>query len=390
MKVGIVGYGKMGRGIFSLLIDSHLEAAVLVRDSAKADRNNRRLEKRLRRALDNGRISQADLSRRLGSLGFTSAWNDLGDCDLIIETVTEDLETKIQVLRQVEQTASPDAVIASNTSSLSIGGLGKDLNDPGRFCGLHFFHPTQLTTVVEIIASAQTTFRTVSFLQQVSRGFRRTPLVVKDGPGSPINAILNCLICEALYILEQGLALPSQIDALVGRFARIGPCESLDGIGIELFTEGGARLLEACYSDFVFPELPRRLVRDGRLGRQSGRGIYQYEHDRPVDDHPDYYVNPGQTHSLRTAPGDEASLHERLLFPTYVCLLKLARMGLGELGDLCLGIRDVIGMKIDPESEMRKLGSNGLRDVFDRLRREVGPRYDCRPLEGIMARLNPD
>jgi len=388
MKIGIVGYGKMGRGIFSLLSDAPVEAAVFVRGPAKAEHDNRRLETRLRRAASSGVLSEADLPRRLAGLRFTSSWEDLRDCGLVIETVSEDYQTKIEVLRQAERTVSPQAVLTTNSSSLSITRLAENLREPARFCGLHFFHPIRLTSVVEIITSQQTAPGTVDFLRRVSGEIGRRPLVVRDLAGSCINVALSCFCCETLYTLEQGLAAPAEIDALAGRFARIGPCESLDATGIPFFAEVFARMLEAFPLDFTLPELCHKLIRDGRFGKHVGRGIFLYRDDRPVDDAPEYYLNPRQTHSPGIAPSDEASLYQRLLFPIYFMVLYLAQMKLGELSDLCLGIKDLIGMKIDPLEEMRKLGSRGLREVFDRLRRELGPRYDCRPLEGVMARLD--
>ena len=390
MKVGLVGYGKMGRGILSLLSGAPLEVAVLVRDPAQADRNNRRLERRLRRAANSGILDEADLADRLAGLRFTSSWKDLRDCGLVIETVTEDYQTKIEVLGQAERTVSPEAVITSNSSSLSTTRMAESLEDPARFCGFHFFHPIQLTSVVEIITSRDTAAGTVDFLRRVSREIGRTPLVVKDLAGSCINVALTCHSCEALYVLEQGLALPSQIDALAARFARIGPCEALDVVGIPFFAEVLGRMLESFPFELAVPALCHKLIRDGRFGKYANRGIYLYREDRPADDALEYYVDPSQTHSPGAVPSDEASLRERLLFPIYFSVLYLAQMGLGELSDFCLGIRDLIGMKIDPLEEMRELGSGGLREVFERLRRELGARYDCRPLEGVMARLDGD
>jgi 3-hydroxybutyryl-CoA dehydrogenase len=388
MKVGLVGYGKMGHGIFSLLSDAPVDVAVFVRNPARAEYESRRLEKRLCRAAGSGVLSAADLPRRLASLRFTSSWEDLRDCGLLVETVSEDYQTKIEVLRQAERMLSPEAVITTNGSSLSINLLAASLRDPTRFCGFHFFHPIRLTTVVEIITSRHTAPGTVDFLRRVSPQIGRRPLVVKDVAGSCINVALSCFCCETLYALEQGLASPSQLDALAGRFARIGPCESLDATGIPFFAEVFSRMLGAFPLDFALPELCHKLIRDGRFGKHVGRGVFLYRDDRPGDDSPEYYVNPCQTHSAGIAPSDEASLYERLLLPIYFMVLYLAQMGLAELSDLCLGIKDLIGMKIDPLQEMQKLGSRGLREVFDRLRRELGPRYDCHPLEGVMASLD--
>lgn len=389
MKAGIIGYGKMGRGILSLFSETPMEVTVLGRDSAEMDRQNRRREKRLRRAVSSGMLDEAGLPRRLAALRFTTSWDDLRECDLVIETVSENFDTKIEVLRRAEETISPQAVLTSNTSSLSITRLAEQLQDPTRFCGLHFFHPVVLTSIVEIITAHRTSPRIVEFLRQVSRAIGRTPLVMKDLSGSCVNVPLIFHCCEVLYILEQGLASPSWIDNTVaGRFARVGPCESIDAIGIPLFTDLLRHTLAAFAADQAVPELCHRLIRDGRFGRYANQGIYIYRDDRPTDDVPEYYLNPTQTHTPGSVRSDEDGLYDRLVFAIYFSLLKVAQEGLGDLGDLCFGMSDIAGLKLDPLQEMRKLGSKGLRETFDRLRDELGPRFDCRPLEGIMASLD--
>ena len=136
------------------------------------------------------------------------------------------------------------------------------------------------------------------------------------------------------------------------------------------------------------PDLCHKLIGDGRLGRYTNRGVYLYKDDRRVDDEPEYYLNRAQTHTPGGARSDEDGLYERLLFPICFAVLKVAQMNLGSVSDLCRGISDLIGLKLDLLEEMHKLGSAGLREVFDRLREELGPRYDCRPLLGIMASMD--
>jgi 3-hydroxybutyryl-CoA dehydrogenase len=389
VKVGIVGCGKMGRSIFSLFSETPMEVAVLGRDSAEMDGQNRRHEKRLRRAVSGGMLGEADLPRRLAAFRFTTSWDDLQGCDVVIETVREDFDTKVEVLRRAEEMISPQAVLTSNTSSLSITRLAERLQDPTRFCGFHFFHPVQLTSVVELITAPRTSARIVAFLRQVSRDIGRTPLVVRDRAGSCVNVPLLFHCCEALYILEQGLASPSQIDSIIsGRFARLGTCEAIDAIGLPLLTDLLRQTLATFAADQAVPELCHRLIRDGRFGRYANRGVFIYRDDRPADDVPEYYLNRAQTHTPAGARSDEVGLYERLVFSMYFSLLRVAQEGLGDLGDLCFGMSDIVGLKLDPLEEMRKLGSKGLRDVFDRLRDELGPRFDCRPLEGTMATLD--
>ncbi len=388
MKAGIIGYGKMGRNIFSLFSETPMEVTVLGRDPAEMDRQNGRLEKRLRRAVSTGMLDEGDLPRRLAALRFTTSWDDLRDCDVVIETVKEDLDTKIAVLRRAEETISPQAILTSNTSSLSITLLAESLRNPTRFCGFHLFHPVQLTSIVEILTARHTAPPVVEFLRQISRDIGRRPLVMTDRAGSCINVPLAWHTCEMLYILEQGLASPSRVDAIAARFARLGPGEALDTVGIPFFTSVLRRTIDGFGFDLTVPELCHKMSRDGRFGKYANQGVYIYRDDRPTDDAPEYYAHPAQTHTPGGARSDDEGLYERLLFPIYFSMLTVAQMNLGNLGDLCLGISDVIGLKLNPMEEMQKLGSDGLRKIFDRLRDELGPRYDCSPLADIMASVD--
>jgi 3-hydroxybutyryl-CoA dehydrogenase len=385
MKIGIVGYGKMGRGIFSLFSDAGLPVKVFVRDPAKAAQAAARLEKRLARALRDGALTEADIERQ--GLAFCSDLEGLRDSDLVIETIAEDFELKADLLRRLEPLLAPEALIATNTSSLSVTDLAGLLQRPERSCGLHFFHPVQLTTIVEIIRARQTSDATLGTAEEIARAVGKRPIVVRDLPGSCVNIPLSFQICESLCILEQGLALPSHLDALVEEVVRVGPCTSADVVGLPLVTAATERSLRALPTAFALPELGRRLVADGRHGKAAGRGIFRYREDRPVDDDSTYYRNPDQSHSRGGRASDEA-LRERMLASIYYPVLLMANLGLGSLEDLCAGIADVIGLKFDPLVEMRRLGSTGMRALFERLAAELGPRYDCGPVQGILTRLD--
>lgn len=387
MNVGLIGYGKMGRGIFSLLSAAPLDITVVDVDPGEMERHTRRYQKRLHRAAAGGMLSDAELEKRLSGTRFTTSFEPLAECDLIIETVVESFDTKTQVLQRVDEAVSSKCVVTSNTSSLSINRLAEALGDPSRFCGYHFFHPVQLTSIVEIITGERTSPEVVGLLLDVSARIKRTPLTVKDLAGSCINIPLTFMSCEALYILEEGLALPSQVDAIVGRIARLGPCEALDVVGIPFFNEIFHRMLEDFPFEMPVPGLLDKLIRDGRYGKQAGRGIYLYVDDKPTDDSSDYYTNPALTRDPGAPPPDEERLSERLKSAVYFSLLRVAEMGLADLADLCYGFQDLIGMKYDPMEEMGRLGGARLRAAFDELRDELGPRFQYPEHDEAMARL---
>jgi 3-hydroxybutyryl-CoA dehydrogenase len=388
MKLGLLGFGKMGRNIFALASERPIQITVVDLDGEEMERTAKRWEKRLRREASGGTVPEAELVARREAVRFTTAWDELRGCDLVIETVFEDLETKREVLRRAEQIVPAEAVITSNTSGLSIARLAEALTDRTRFCGYHFFHPVQLTTIVEIITAATTSPATVEFLRTFSREIGRTPLVVRDLGGSCINVPLTCHSCEALYVLEQGLATPSRIDAIAGGFARFGPCEGMDVVGTAFFARLLGQMLAAFPVDYTVPELLGRLEGAGRRGKYATQGLYLYRDDRPVDSSAEDYVTPTQVHSRTGARGDDAGLRERLLYALYYPMLKLAQLRLASLADVCLGISDLIGLKIDPLAEMRALGSAGVRTVFERLQHEVGPRFDPSPLADALAELD--
>jgi len=388
MKLGLIGFGKMGRNIFALASERPIQITVVDLDAAELARTAQRLEKRLRRAAASGLIAAADLPARLAAIRFTTAWEELAGCDLVIETVFEDLETKRDVLRRVEPLVPREAIITSNTSGLSIARLAEVLADRSRFAGYHFFHPVQLTTIVEIITAPDTSPATVDFLRTFSAEIGRRPLVVRDLGGSCINVPLTCHSCEALYILEQGLATPSRVDAIAGTFARFGPCEGIDVVGTAFFAKLLGQMRAAFPVAYTVPELLGRLVRAGRTGKYAHQGLYVYRDDRPVDSPAEDYVTPAQTHSRPGARSDDAALRERLLFALYYPMLQLAQLNLASLDDLSLGVSDLSGLKIDPVAEMRALGSAGMRAALARLADELGARFNPEAVADALTRLD--
>lgn len=386
MKVGILGHGKMGRSIFGLFDDARTELAVWDLPEAVAE-GRRRWEKRVQRDVRSGTITPADGERRLAQVTFTTDLAGLAGCDLVIEAVVEDFNTKVDLFRKVEQVVAADAVLASNTSSLSIAELGRSLQHPGRFGGYHFFHPVQFTSIVEIITWSGMAPQVTDVLRDASKTIGKTPIVVRDLPGSCMNAVLSFQTCESLYILEQGLALPSTIDRIASALGRVGPCETMDVVGLTLLDAATRRMFAHIPCGFQVPDLSARLLRDGRLGKVAKQGLYLYKDDRPFDDDVAYYRDPAQKHSYPTASASDEAIRERLLYSIFYSVLFMSHMGLGSMADLSMGMRDLIGMPFDPLARMRELGSQTVRDTLRRLYREIGPRFDPEPVADMLAQL---
>jgi 3-hydroxybutyryl-CoA dehydrogenase len=376
MKIGLVGYGKMGKSIFHLLSSAGLEVTVQVTSQEKSDQNNLQQKTRLQRGLRRGLLDESQVASRLATQKFTPRLGDLKDRDLVIESIPEDQEAKGRLYRDLEKTVSPESMIVSNSSSLSLNALAQSLDRPERFCGFHFFHPIPLTSVIEIIRWDRVSSRTLEILSQFSRSLGRIPLLVKDGPGSVLNAILACECCEALYILEQGFASPSEVDRIAGRFFRIGPCESLDIIGIAFFAELFERTTIVRPEGVTMPSLLFKLVADGRKGRDWGKGIFLYVDQKEKDDAPSYYFNPHQSHSYETAGRDAETIARRLLFALLCGALFVLDRKLAPAEALDLGIKDILGMKDGPITLMNAMGKERLREELLSLATTVGPRFD--------------
>ncbi len=374
MKVGIIGYGKMGQSAFNLFDAAGFDLAVVVRTPQQAarcqDRYARRLERRVRQGIA---VPGRDEARNRKIL-FSTDPAVLTDCGFIIECLPEDFDLKAGVLGTVESLVAPDAVIASNTSSFSLARLAGALARGERFCGFHFINPVLLTSTIEIIRWDGLSSRALEIAADVSARLGRRPLIVKDCPGSVLNPIIGCYSCEALYILEQGLALPGDIDRLAEREFRVGPCEALDTVGIAFFRDVFDRTSEIRPPNIPLPALVPKLLADGRTGRDAGRGVFLYSGESPGQSPLDYYVDPGQRHSPGPSRGKDCL--ERLNLVIMAATLFILSLGRAEADDLDFGVQDALGMTEGPVARMRKLGRDGLRGKLERFRREVGPRFD--------------
>lgn len=380
MQTGLLGYGKMGRGIFGLLNLAEQPVTVYVRSAEKAEKNNQQIERRIQRALRSGEIDEAGAEQRRRAARFTCDLAELADCDLIVESVTEDMALKIDLLRQVESLVRPEAMVTTNTSRFSINKMAAALNRPGRFGGLHFFHPIQLVTIVELIQWKGIDADIAPRLTEFIGSLKRKLVCVHDGPGSPVNKVLSNYYAEGVYLLEQGLALPSEVDRIAGTFCRIGPCESLDSIGLEFFADSFDAMAPHRLPTITTPTLLRRLVADGRDGRAVGRGIYSYNQDKPSNDAAAYYLEPNQKHSSTQSPGGEEAIRQRLIQALCCGILYSVAHGEGSGPDLSAALADVLVMNFNPWDYMRSRGRSALRAELEALTAQVGPRF---PVEGL-------
>lgn len=279
-RIGVVGAGAMGSGIAHTAAQAGF--AVVLRDveRERGERAIAQMDGLMQRAVSKGRMTDEQRQATLSRLTPTADWEPLAESDLVIEAVFEDLAVKQEVFRQLDQVCPPDAILASNTSSMSITALAAATRRPEQVCGMHFFNPVQVMRLLEVVRGYQTSDRTVAAARQVGEAMGKTVIEVKkDTPGFVVNRILMPMLIEAARVVEEGIATVEEVDQAVklGLNHPMGPFELLDFTGIDVcYNVVEYFWSELRESQYRPPHLLKSMVRAGRIGRKAGRGFYTY------------------------------------------------------------------------------------------------------------------
>jgi 3-hydroxybutyryl-CoA dehydrogenase len=284
-SIGVVGAGAMGRGIAELAARQGFTARLNdVRDGA-AGAALASIAGALDRDVEKGRLARADADAIRARIAAASL-PDTARCDLVVEAIVEDLSAKQALLAAIEAEAAPDAILATNTSSLSVARIGENLRDPGRFAGLHFFNPPTRMRVVEIVRGPATADGTIAALRTAARRLGQRAFLVGDTPGFLVNHLGRGYVGEALRILDEGAAIPAELDAIARNALgfRMGPCELLDLTGLDVSAEVTRQVWHGFDEEprFRLAPIAEARVAAGLLGRKSGRGFYEYGPDGRV------------------------------------------------------------------------------------------------------------
>jgi 3-hydroxybutyryl-CoA dehydrogenase len=291
MKIGVIGAGAMGAGIAQVAAQAGHQVVLTDSSDEALARSESQLAKVMARLVEKGRLTAEAGATIQSRIKRSTDLADLAPCGLVIEAIVENLEVKQSVFRVVESHVSPDAILASNTSSLSITGIASALARPERFIGLHFFNPAPLLPLVEVIPALQTSPDLAATCVEWMSNWGKDPVVAKDTPGFIVNRVARPFYGEALRILEEGIADVPTIDAAMkDRGFRMGPFELMDLIGNDVNYAVTTTVFDAFYHDPRYrPSLvQKRHVEAGWLGRKAGRGYYDYAenaaHGSPSDD----------------------------------------------------------------------------------------------------------
>jgi 3-hydroxybutyryl-CoA dehydrogenase len=278
-RVGVVGCGQMGAGIAQVFVQAGFPVTVLESNSLLLEKGLARIAGQLARNVEKGKLTDQDRHLYLGRLAGTLDFAAFADCDLVIEAIVEQMEAKRQVFAALAGVVQPDAILASNTSSLAIMELAAGISRPERVVGMHFFNPVPVMPIIEVVRTIVTSDETVEVVRGVAAALGKQVVLAKDTPGFIVNLLLIPYLLDAVRACEHGTASRDDIDTAMklGCGLPMGPLTLADFIGLDTVLYIADVLLGELHQEkYAAPPLLRRMVTAGMLGRKSGRGFYDY------------------------------------------------------------------------------------------------------------------
>jgi 3-hydroxybutyryl-CoA dehydrogenase len=289
-KVGVLGCGLMGHGITQICAQAGWDVVVREVDPEKLDKGLAKIDKQLARAVDKGKLEQADADAIRARITPTLDYADLADCDLVIEAITEDLGGKLEMWGELDGIVKDDAYLATNTSSLSVAEQAAATKRPERFIGLHFFNPAQVMPLLEVVRADGSGDDAVELGFALGEKLGKTTVAAGDNRGFIVNRLLVPYMLDAIRAHEQGVGSVQDIDTgmMAGASHPMGPLTLADFVGLDTLV-AISEVMAADYGEdrFAAPETLKKMVAAGNFGRKSGQGFYDYSGEKPVP------VDPG-------------------------------------------------------------------------------------------------
>jgi 3-hydroxybutyryl-CoA dehydrogenase len=277
--IGVIGSGIMGSGIAEAAAGHGFKVILRSRSISNAESMKATMEKSLAKQVEKEKITEDKKQQTLSNVKLTEDLNDLSDCDLIIESIVEDLDAKIELFRQLDSIAKKEAILATNTSTLPVVEMAIETSRPDHICGIHFFNPAPVMKLVEVVRPITASQETIDQALEFARTCEKEPVVVKDQAGFIVNALLFPYLNNAIRLAEQGVASYEDIDLAMkgGCGFPMGPFALLDLVGLDT----SLAILDALYDEFKDPNfaavpLLRRMVAANKLGRKTKQGFYTY------------------------------------------------------------------------------------------------------------------
>lgn len=279
--LGVVGGGAMGAGIAEVGAKAALLVTIIDVDDRALSTARNRIVASTDRAVARGKLTPEDRDAALGRVAYSTDFTALSDCDLVVEAVAEDEVVKAEVLGQLDKVLSPEAVVATNTSAISVSRLARRMSRPERFLGLHFFNPAPVRRLVEVVDGQLTDPGIADSVQEFVEGVLGKVVVrTDDRPGFVVNALLTPYLLSAIRMLEAGAATAEEIDLgmVEGCAHPVGPLHLADMVGLDTLVSASEAMYGALRDpQYAPPPLLVRLVESGQTGVKAGRGFFEYE-----------------------------------------------------------------------------------------------------------------
>ena len=279
-QIGVVGAGTMGNGVAQTFAVAGFPVVMRDLTQTALDRGIKTIKKSLDRMVSKGKLSAQDAEQALGRIRPTTSMSDFKDCDLVVEAIVENLEIKSKLIQELDGICRADAILATNTSSISVTRIAAASASPQRVIGMHFFNPVPLMQLVEIIRALQTSDEVCETIVKLTETIGKKARVSKDSYGFVVNRVLIPMINEGINCVYEGLAAPEDVDAMMklGANHPMGPLSLADLIGLDIVLD----IMQTLYKGFDDPKyrpspLLKQMCDAGYLGRKSGKGFFTYE-----------------------------------------------------------------------------------------------------------------
>jgi 3-hydroxybutyryl-CoA dehydrogenase len=278
-RVGVIGLGTMGAGIAQVALQAGNEVAGREVSDELGEQARAKIDHFLTRAVEKDRMAGGDKEAAMGRFTTTTELDALADCDLVIEAIVEELEPKRELFAELDRICRPDAILATNTSALSVSAIAENVQRPERVIGMHFFNPAPLLPLVEIVRAERSSEEAVDAAYEWAERAGKQPVRCNDTPGFIVNRILIPLLNDCVRVLDEAGVTPEDLDKAMTNGAGwpMGPCELVDLVGIDIHNHASEALHGALGEPRMAPpERLLRMQREGKLGRKSGEGFFKY------------------------------------------------------------------------------------------------------------------